>query len=372
MGIIPFLRHILHPPLVSEGSEVLPSTKPQPRIDLYGPAGLRTFVRSILTMTLTKTADTYAVHELLTPTCSSTPIDAASLHSSECPGTDFLCDEHGFWRGFTAARAHIGDVIVDAGPISHRDPCIGYIIREPLFPGRKLGILGDTYDPSSLMPLLSSPPPSLLIHEATDAFIPLSVDPHARRKEQEVQQKVLARGHSTPVMAGEFARRVGAERLVLNHIGSRFPAPRQLEDAFDVRFAVIDEIARQASKAWGMGHAQVAFDFMKVTIPAPPSPMVHVKEEIMGMNYEADGNDGEQESGGGDEAEAEESMPGHNLVQWASGDRGDGIRSGRSARGRDARGRGIWRGGFRGRIRGNSRGGDGMYRKKQKQQVDKA
>lgn len=105
--------------------------------------------------------------------------------------------------------------------VSNLDPCIGYIIREPHFPNRKLAILGDTYDASAIEPLLRCPPPSLLIHEATDACIPTSVDPQARRKEVVVQEKVLARGHSTPAMAGEFAKRVCAERLVLNHIGSR-------------------------------------------------------------------------------------------------------------------------------------------------------
>lgn len=101
------------------------------------------------------------------------------------------------------------------------DPCIGYIIRESQFPYRKLVILGDTHDASAIEPLLRSPPPSLLIHEATDAYIPASVDPQARRKEKDVREKAIAKGHSTPTMAGEFAKRVGAERLVLNHIGSR-------------------------------------------------------------------------------------------------------------------------------------------------------
>lgn len=91
-----------------------------PRIQIYGPAGLRTFVRSVLAMTLTKTADTYAVHELLTPRCTRTPCDAESLHSSECPGLDFICNEQGFWQGFVVARGRLGDIIVDAGPISHR------------------------------------------------------------------------------------------------------------------------------------------------------------------------------------------------------------------------------------------------------------
>lgn len=98
---------------------------------------------------------------------------------------------------------------------------MGYIIREPRFPNRKLAILGDTHDASAIEPLLKSPSPSLLIHEATNAYIPRSVDPQARKTEEQIQERVLARGHSTPVMAGEFAKRVGAERLVLNHIGSR-------------------------------------------------------------------------------------------------------------------------------------------------------
>lgn len=49
----------------------------------------------------------------------------------------------------------------------------------------------------------------------------------------------------------------------------RFPAPRQMKNRHDVRFAVIDEISRQASETWGMGRAQVAFDFMRVSIAAP-------------------------------------------------------------------------------------------------------
>ncbi|KAG6376052.1 beta-lactamase-like protein [Boletus reticuloceps] len=297
MGIVPFLRHILFPPTIVDGSEVHPPAKPPPRIEIYGPAGLRAFVRSILTMTLTKTADTYAVHELLTPQCSRTPCDAKSLHSSECPGLDFLCDDQGIWQALTVVRGRHGNTIVDAGPISHRDPCIGYIIREPHFPNRKIAILGDTYDASGIEPLLKSPPPSLLIHEATDACIPTSVDPKARRKDEKVRQNVLARGHSTPVMAGEFAKRVGAERLVLNHIGSRFAAPRQSKNGHDVRFAVIEEISRQASEAWGMGHAQVAFDFMRVNIPAPSIPAADVAVAEENVNEQV--NASRRGSGGG-------------------------------------------------------------------------
>jgi ribonuclease Z len=36
-----------------------------------------------------------------------------------------------------------------------------------------------------------------------------------------VSEKALSKGHSIPTMAGAFAKEVGAERLVLNHIGGR-------------------------------------------------------------------------------------------------------------------------------------------------------
>jgi ribonuclease Z len=98
---------------------------------------------------------------------------------------------------------------------------MGYIIRESSGPRRKIVILGDTHDPSSIIPLCLSPSPSLLIHEATDAHIPRHVDPNARRSVKLVSERALSRGHSVPAMAGAFARKVGTERLVLNHIGGR-------------------------------------------------------------------------------------------------------------------------------------------------------
>lgn len=102
------------------------------------------------------------------------------------------------------------------------DPCIGYVFHEPSYPMRKVVILGDTHDPSLITPLCISPSPSLLIHEATDAYIPQDIDSRAKRSVEVVKEKALARGHSTPDMAGAFAKSIGAEMLVLNHIGARF------------------------------------------------------------------------------------------------------------------------------------------------------
>ncbi|KAJ7172720.1 beta-lactamase-like protein, partial [Mycena filopes] len=243
-GIVPMLRHVLFAPPIDPPSYVAPN--PKARIEIFGPAGIRIFIRSIMKMTLTRTAEKYVVHELLRKDDEPTSCDPEELHSSELAGTDIRCSEDGLWKGFTSGKGSLGDVLVDAGPILHRDPCLGYIFRETEAPGRKIVVLGDTYDPSSIIPLCNAP--SLLIHEATDAHIPREISPQNKRTPETVLRTALARGHSIPQMAGEFARTVGAEKLVLNHIGGRFPAPRHDRDP---RVHVMREIERQATEAWG-------------------------------------------------------------------------------------------------------------------------
>lgn len=94
---------------------------------------------------------------------------------------------------------------------------------------RTIVALGDTSDPTALVPLVTEDldaSVSLLIHEATDAYMPPHVDPDQRtgknRSEKSVREKAVEKGHSTPAMAGLFARQINAERLALNHIGARY------------------------------------------------------------------------------------------------------------------------------------------------------
>ncbi|KAJ4488240.1 beta-lactamase-like protein [Lentinula aciculospora] len=275
--IVPILRNLLFPvPVGQDAAKSLfpyQSSGQHPTIEIYGPAGIRTFIRSILKMTLSRMSDKYVVHELLLPTDSETSCEPEAIHTNEVAGENILCSAEGFWRGVTQGKGSFGPVVVDAGPITHRDPCIGYVFREAVEPFRKIVILGDTCDPSAMTPLCIDPSPSLLIHEAADAYIPQEIDPKAKRSFDVVKEKALARGHSLPEMAGGFAKTIGAQKLVLNHIGGRFPAPNPSEGyrLKSIRSNVIAEIERQASEVWGMGMARAAWDFMRVAVPIPAS-----------------------------------------------------------------------------------------------------
>ncbi|EKM82945.1 hypothetical protein AGABI1DRAFT_125422 [Agaricus bisporus var. burnettii JB137-S8] len=313
MGITTFLRNILGAPRID--SPPPPSNaishRRAPIIQIYGPSGLRSFLRQNLKMTFTRCENTYVVHELL---CKDDPVipcnppvdehdpmsgsdfkDWDVLHCSEVPGRDIRADNQGLWRDI-APDTHsrrATQIQIHASPILHRgklmhitrafvlltlypEPCIGYVFNEISYPKRKVVILGDTCDPSPIIPLCSNPRPSLLIHEATDSTISPETDDAGRlskRQLPDVMKTTLARGHSTTSMAGEFAKLVNAQMLVLNHIGSRFPAPR-INDNGQISFArrVLEDLERHATDAWDppLGHrAIVALDFMRVQVPLP-------------------------------------------------------------------------------------------------------
>lgn len=101
-------------------------------------------------------------------------------------------------------------------------PCLGYIFRELGENGRKIVVLGDTCDPSALKELAQNA--TLLVHEATDAHIPVEIDRSLRGDKKTpaiIQQKTIAKGHSTPGMAGNFAKAIHASQLILNHFSGK-------------------------------------------------------------------------------------------------------------------------------------------------------
>lgn len=155
----------------------------------------------------------------------------------------------------------------------------GTILTPPAMggPGRKIVILGDTYDANGCKELAMGA--DLLIHESTNAFLPtldLSQAPSEKRgaptiSERSVLETARAHGHSVPSIAGKFAKSISAKALILNHISVKYPAPVDPGELGhkeeDPRRDVVTEIARLASEAWGGGEAVVARDFMEVNVP---------------------------------------------------------------------------------------------------------
>ena len=92
-------------------------------MELYGPAGLRAFIRTILNMTDSQCQDKYAVHELLSPgEQPSVPCTSGVMRNNEVEGRDILCGADGFWREFVKVWSNRArrEIVVDAGQVVHR------------------------------------------------------------------------------------------------------------------------------------------------------------------------------------------------------------------------------------------------------------
>jgi len=111
--------------------------------------------------------------------------------------------------------------------------------------GRKLVILGDTFDPSPIASLAMNA--DLLIHEATNAHLP-GIDENTKQSDtyETVEARTKSRGHSTPQMGGAFAKRIQARKLVLNHFSARYPGGNT-----DEARKIMGAIAELASKEFG-------------------------------------------------------------------------------------------------------------------------
>ncbi|KAL7423847.1 hypothetical protein Q5752_001431 [Cryptotrichosporon argae] len=127
----------------------------QASINLYGPVGLRRFIRTALELTAITLTGVLAVHELLpaaagaTRACGSAPCDVNDLHVNEAVGRDIAPSPDGVWEVIPEGGGKDGKGWrVVAGPLTHRVPSIGYVLVEPT-PHLPL-------DAATLIPLLQS------------------------------------------------------------------------------------------------------------------------------------------------------------------------------------------------------------------------
>jgi len=103
--------------------------------------------------------------------------------------------------------------------------------------GRRIAYTGDTSPCNATLALAKDA--DILIHEATFG--------------DELEDKALESGHSTPSQAAEIARKAGVKRLVLTHISGRYA----MEDGF------LDRARRIFPETI------IAEDFMVLEVPLP-------------------------------------------------------------------------------------------------------
>lgn len=123
--------------------------------------------------------------------------------------------------GISNPLSLIGKLTTTRIPITLAD---GTILSPPLMGGfgRKIVILGDTYDASKCEKLAEGA--DLVVHESTNAYMPDLDESQSKESvtKESVRETAKDHGHSTPEIAGEFAKRVGAKRLVLNHLSVKY------------------------------------------------------------------------------------------------------------------------------------------------------
>ncbi|XP_064153372.1 zinc phosphodiesterase ELAC protein 1 [Anguilla rostrata] len=294
------------PGLLCTVSLNLSPSQPPACVDIYGPRGLRHFLRVALSVSGSQLLFPYAVHEL-EPTADQCPPESqpaaapdcsvgGSLHPQERPGRSIPLD---------AARdryALLEDerFVVEAFRLFHRLPSFGFAVQErdrpgrlntqllrdlgvkpgPVYgrlkggeavtlesgrvltpeevleeavPGRKVCVLGDCSALVGEGPLRACQGADVLVHEATLA------DGH--------RERAVEHGHSTPGMAAAVARACQARKLVLYHFSQRY-RPLSLRVEGDDDDDVV-ELRRQAEEALRDAGTEVvlADDFLTIPIP---------------------------------------------------------------------------------------------------------
>jgi len=335
-------------------------------VEIYGPEGLRMWLRVAIRYSVSRIVPPYVVHELcdvpMAPEwefnsrnrryfcrqrgrpgmpwkpkglAGEDPINWISqanlLHLEASP----LYGEVDGGRNIFPTRNHPmsvdgapvwdvedeGDVQVYAAPMSHGIPCVGYVVQEQPRPGRlrneivepvvrrnvaalkaagfaipmkamaviknlepgsaftfpdgtvvtqeeavepprlgrKVVICGDTADARALTKLAEHA--DVVVHEATNAYL-VGVDQNTTLRD--VTRDAVLHGHSTPQIAGDFARAVNAKLLLLTHFSARYKGDTAIDS-----LSIMMRIEQQAMQASGLNETQVvaAWDMMLLPIP---------------------------------------------------------------------------------------------------------
>ena len=300
-------------------------------VEIYGPEGTRDMVRAMIQLTYSRITIPHVIHELKNvpylhgkylkappPPMVRTRFDPLY---GEVPGSkDFYPDENGNYHIFED-----DDLCVTAAAMQHTVPCVGYVVtekhktgrlrleavkdivdknfdalskvfRNPMkvyatlktlkatetftFPdgtevsaedvldpprkGRKVVIMGDTCSGDSIANL--SVDADIVVHEATNSWLE-ELDGARYRDYHALEGDTSAHGHSTPQMAGQFAKSVNAKRLILTHFSPRYRGDES-ESSMRIMWRVEDQ-ARVASGLYGVNDVIAAWDLMVYPVLDP-------------------------------------------------------------------------------------------------------
>ena len=99
----------------------------------------------------------------------------------------------------------------------------------------------------------------VLVHEATNAYLPgIDKDTDLRS----VTRDAVIHGHSTPELAGLFAKKVNTKILLLNHFSARYKGDPSVDS-----LSIMMRIEKFAMKASGLGETKVAAAWDGMLLP---------------------------------------------------------------------------------------------------------
>ncbi|KAL3315755.1 Zinc phosphodiesterase ELAC protein 1 [Cichlidogyrus casuarinus] len=303
--------------------------EPAANVEIYGPEGLRRFLRIALGMSQSRLKFKYTVHELIFTAdkkppkfkcMCSTKLDPTVDPPLPCEivGRDIVVSEDGFWHSIFEDPSHPDNhgYKVYAYALKHTIPCLGWLFIEPDKPpklniekalnfgvpkgpllaelkkggdvtlengkvvksqdvldvtnirGRRIAILGDTYDSEELLKLARKLDTivDVIVHEATF--------------EDELAEEAVSKGHSTPKYVTNLAAKLDTRLLVLTHFSHRYQpieeTGQSLFQSMPQSFLAVDEQGRptlqillnDAKKNQEFrGEVKLADDFAVIHIP---------------------------------------------------------------------------------------------------------
>jgi len=266
-------------------------------LDLYGPVGLKKFLRTTLSCSDSHLCFYITIHEIVPNDMSKEEVEnyvknlPCALETEKEADLIYYNENE---KSYLVAKK--GNLTIRAAPLKHRIFSVGYVMQEDNIPGKvDAKLLFEKYGikPGPIFGKLKNGQDVILDDEnktiirAADflgpeqkgrkvcilgdtcdsykmAYIAKDCDAitHETTLEDGQQDMCIMKGHSTPSMAAKFAKDIGAKRLILTHFSARYVKE---VDAKDPNTAAISILLEQAKQVFG-DQVELADDFKEFTI----------------------------------------------------------------------------------------------------------